>query len=137
MRLAGEGEHGALPVEQVELGVGLEQHEVAQEVDEFVRMALVQIEDVGVHRDDAAEEGIGPVVGRLVLEALECEQHGRDDAQRGQGTGDEDRQGDLEADGHGPVTGSLPQFAAVTPTKVGVHVLPIAELRRGSRLSPG
>jgi hypothetical protein len=99
-RLAGEGEHGAVRVDQVELRVGLEQHQVAQEAGEVLGMPLVHLEQVVVHGHDTAEEGIRAVVGRLVLEALEGVQHGRGDAERGEGAGDEDRQRDLEADRH-------------------------------------
>jgi hypothetical protein len=98
--LAGEGQHRALGVQEVELRVGLEQHQVAQEAGELFRMPLVQLEQVVVHGDHAAEKGVGPVVGGLVLEALEGVEHRRRDAQRGERAGDEDRERDLEADGH-------------------------------------
>ena len=87
-------------IEHVELRVGLEQHQVAQEVGELLGMPLLHLEDVVVHGHDPAEEGTGAVVGGLVLEALEGEEHGGDHAERGEGTGDEDGDGDAQADGH-------------------------------------
>ena len=79
---AGLGEDQAGGVEQVELDVGLVQHQAAQPALELLRALLVHVEDVVVHADDAAEERHAAPVGGLVLEALERVDDGGDDQER-------------------------------------------------------
>ncbi len=99
-RRAGLGEDRAVGAEQVELGVGLEQDERAQPAAKRVGVALVHVEDVVVHADDAREKAHAAPVRGLVLEALERVDDRRDDEQRGDEAGREDRERELGPNAH-------------------------------------
>ncbi|MDT4843465.1 hypothetical protein FQZ97_773990 [compost metagenome] len=113
--LSGGTEHGALRVQQVELGVGLVEHEVGEEVVETFAKTCPHAEQVVVLQHHALQKRIGAVVGRLVLKALIGQHDGDHHAQRGEQTGEEDREGDLDPNLHGSVPWAFAHLVAGAP----------------------
>src|SRR5664279_5703515 len=118
-RRPGLGEHRAVVVEQVQLGIRLEQDEPAQPALELFGAALVHVENVVVHADDAAEKRHAAPIGRFVLEALERIDDGGDDEEGRDEARGKDGQGQLEPDGHGTRIGRAPGRSQGRPRPLG------------------
>ena len=95
----------ALRVQQVELGVGLVEHEVGEKAVEIVAKALAHAEQIAVLCGDALEKRVGAVVARLVLETLVGEHQREHHAQRGEQAGEADGQRQLGPNVHALPTG--------------------------------